>query len=338
MSDPVDEVMDLIFGHWRSQTLHAGVELGVFEVLAGEPRSAGEVAGELDLDPDNSYRLLRALASLGLLEERPDGSFRLSGEGELLTEDHPHSLRGVALLENGPEHYTLWPHLPGLVRTGEQDAFEDEHGSKLFEYPEEDPEYSRVFDEAMTSYSRAETRAVLEALDGSDLADVDHLCDVAGGYGYLLSRLLDTHPHLTGEVLDLPKVVEEAGDVPEEVGVADRLTFTAGDMFEAVPEADGYLMKHILHDWDDGECVEILESIREAAPSGTPVFVAELVVPGPGTPHFAKIFDINMMVCTTGRERTVEEYGELFERAGMELTAHHTAEGQPMSVVEGRVG
>lgn len=338
MSHPADAVMDLIFGRWRSQILYAGVKLGAFEVLDDAPRTAKEVADELDLDPDNTYRLLRALGSLDLLDERADGSFAVTGKGELLTDNHPHSLRGVVLLEESPEHYALWTHLPEFVRTGEQGAFEEEHGCELFEYPEADPEYGRVFDEAMTSYSRIETMAVLEALDDEALADVDHLCDVAGGHGFLLSHLVREHPHLTGEVLELPKVVEGSGDVPREIGVADRVTFTAGDMFEAVPEADGYLMKHVLHDWSDEECVEILESVRDAAPDGAPVFVAEHVVPGPDTPHFAKLFDVHMMVATTGRERTVEEYGELFERAGMRLVGHHTAAGHPMSVVEGRVG
>lgn len=337
MSHPAAEVMDLIFGHWRSQTLYAGVKLGIFAHLADGRRSAGEVAEDLDLDPENTYRLLRALASLDLLDEGPDGTFALTDKGEVLTEDHPQSLRGVALFEDSPEQYALWTHLPELVRSGQQDAFEEEHGYKIFEYPEVDPEYSRVFDEAMTSYSRTETRAVLEALDEEHLSEVNHLCDVAGGYGYLLSRLVREHPHLTGEVLELPKVVDEAGDLPEKIGVEDRVTFTAGDMFEEVPEADGYLMKHILHDWSDEECVQILENIREAAAPGAPVFVAELVVPGPDRPHFAKLFDINMMICTTGRERTVDEYGELFGRAGMELTGHHMAPRQPMSVVEGRV-
>ncbi|MFW6193260.1 MAG: methyltransferase, partial [Gemmatimonadota bacterium] len=281
MSHAAAEVMDLIFGRWRSQTLYAGVKLDVFEALAGRDRSAGEVAAELGLDPGNAYRLLRALASLELLDERPDGAFELTELGEVLTEDHPRSLRGVALLEESPEHYALWTHLPEFVRTGGQGAFEEEHGYRLFEYPEKDPEYSRAFDEAMTSYSRIETRAVLDALDADLLAQVDHLCDVAGGYGYLLSHVLDAHPHLSGEVLELPKVVEGAGEVPEDVGVDDRLEFTAGDMFEQVPEADGYLMKHILHDWSDDECVEILENVRLAADGEAPVFVAELVVPGP---------------------------------------------------------
>ena len=337
MSDAVDDVMDLIFGRWRSQTLYAGVELGIFEALAGGPASAGDLARRLSLDPDNTYRLLRALGSLGLLNERPDGAFELTERGTVLTDDHPRSLRGVALLEESPEHYALWTYLPEFVRTGEQGAFEEVHGHRIFEHPDADDEYARIFDDAMTSYSRTETLAVLEAVPEERFTGVDHLCDVAGGYGYLLSHVLEFHPHLSGEVLDLPPVVEEAGEVPEAVGVEDRITFTPGDMFESVPEADGYLMKHILHDWSDGECLEILANVRAAGREGAPVFVAELVVPGPDTPHFSKLFDIHMMVATTGRERTVDEYAELFDRAGLAFSGHHTSPGRPMSVVEGRV-
>lgn len=336
MSEPADEVIDLIFGRWRSQTLYAGVELGVFEVLAERPRSAGEVADELDLDAENTYRLMRALATIGLLDEHRDGNFEITDRGELLTEDHPRSLRGVALLEEGPEHYAAWTHLPELIRSGEEGAFEKEFGHPPYEHREADREYGRVFNEAMTSYSSMQTAAVLEALDEEQLADIRHLCDVGGGRGHLLCHLLESYPHLTGEVLELPQVVEEAGDLPAEMGVEDRLTFTAGDMFESVPEADGYLMKYILMDWSDGECVEILENIREAAEPGAPVFIAEEVVPGPETPHFAKLMDLHMLVATAGRERTVEEFGELFGRAGLELVGHHRADGRPMSVVEGR--
>jgi hypothetical protein len=132
-------------------------------------------------------------------------------------------------------------------------------------------------------------------------------------------------------------VVAEAGELPAEIGVEDRVTFTAGDMFEEVPAADGYVMKHVLHDWEDDECVEILENIRRAASPGAPVLVAEWVIPGPDTPHPSKVFDIHMMVAEGGRERTLEEYGEVFEAAGLELSAHHEPGGPRISVVEGRV-
>ncbi len=337
MSDAADEVMHLIFARWRSQTLWAGVELGVFEVLSDGARPAAGVAGELDLDPDNTYRLLRGLASLELLDERPDGTFAINERGEHLTRDHPMSLRGIARLVEGEEQYAIWPSLPELVETGEEDAFEQVHGAALFEYVQENPEHAEVFDEGMTSHSTVETRDVLEALDGYGFDGPAHLCDVGGGAGHFLSHLLDERPRLTGQVLELPQVVEKAGELPGRLGVADRITFTAGDMFESVPGADAYVLKHILHDWTDAECVRILANVREAADAGVPVLVAEYVVPGPETPHFAKLFDLHMLLCTGGRERTVEEYGELFDRAGIELVEHHQADGRLMSVVEGRV-
>ena len=321
MSDAADEVMHLIFARWRSQTLWAGVELGVFEQLADGPGPAEGVAEALELDPDNTYRLLRGLASLDLLDERPDGTFAINEGGEHLLGDHPMSLRGIARLVEGEEQYAIWPSLPELIESGEEDAFEEVHGASLFEYVQQNPEHAEVFDEGMTSHSTVETRDVLEALGGYRFGETAHLCDVGGGGGHLLSHLLDDRPHLTGEVLELPQVAEKAGEVPERVGVADRITFTPGDMFEAVPGADAYVLKHILHDWTDEECVGILDNVRQAADAGTPVLVAEYVVPGPEASHFAKLFDLHMLLCTGGRERTVEEYGELFRRAGSPLVS-----------------
>lgn len=337
MSESVDEVMSLIFGRWRSQTLYHGVELGIFEVLANGPETAAGVAEELDLDPGNTYRLLRALASLGLLDESPDRSFSLTGRGELLTKDHDPSLRGIARLIESPEQYAVWPRLSELVRTGEEEAFEDEFGQSMFEYIRTHPEHAEVFHEGMESNSAIETRDVLSALEDHDFSAFSRLCDVGGGTGHLLSHLLDEHPHLEGVVLELPEVVEQAGAVPEQLGVGDRITFTAGDMFDEVPTADAYLMKQITPDWSDEKCVEILDTIRAAAPPEAPVLVADQVVPGPDQPHFAKVFDLHMLLMTGGRLRTVEEFRDLFRRSGLEFVAHHTAEDAAMSVVEGRV-
>ena len=337
MSQAADEVMDLIFGRWRSQTLYHGVELGIFEVLADGPRSADEVAAERDLDPDNTYRLLRALGSLGLLDESPDGTFSLTERGRLLTSDHEPSLRDIARLIESPEQYAVWPRLSDLVRTGDEEAFEDEFGQTMFEYIQANPEHAEVFNEAMESNSAVETRDVLSALEGYDFSDVSRICDVGGGTGHLLGHLLAEHPHLEGEVLELPQVVEQAGDLPEEVGVADRMTFTAGDMFEQVPAADAYLMKQITPDWNDEECVEILETVRAAAPEGAPVLVADQIVPGPDTPHFSKVFDLHMLLMTGGRLRTVEEFRDLFRESGLEFVDHHAAEDASMSVAEARV-
>lgn len=317
MNDPYQSVMDILFGRWRSQILYAGVELGIFETLGAGPKRADQVASELNLNRVHTYRLLRALASLGLLSEDPNRSFALTPSGEFLRADHPQTLRGIVLLEEGPEHYAVWKHLCAIVREGGADGFVREFGRPIFVYAVEAPGYGAVFGEAMSSLSGGETAMVLEALAAYDFSGFSHVCDVGGGHGHLLCSLLARHPHLRGTVYELPSVIEQRDLLwAEKMNVANRCEYVAGDMFEGVPAADAYLLKHILHDWNDADCVRILSNIYRAAPRDARVFVAEYVVPGPQTPHFAKLFDIHMMCATGGQERTEEEYAELFERAG----------------------
>ncbi|GIW70486.1 MAG: methyltransferase [Planctomycetota bacterium] len=336
MPDPQSRVLDLIFGRWRSQILHAGVRLGIFDALREGPRTAAAIAAELGLDPSLAYRLLRALGSLELLHEDQARSFSLTETGELLRRDHPQTLRGVTLLEEGPEHYALWKHLPAMVRDGKQNAFIREFGRMAFDHAAQEPGYAEVFHDAMSSYCSAQTAWVLEALQGYDFSSIAHICDVGGGHGHLLSSLLARHPHLRGTVLELPQVIEDQELLwANRLGVGDRCTYLAGDMFAAVPPADAYMMKMILHDWNDEECVRILGNIARAAARGARLFVIEHLVPGPETPHFAKLFDIHMMCWGTGRERTVEEYRALLERAGWKYVRTWFPRSQMMGAVEG---
>ena len=316
---PTEEsaVMDLIFGRWRSQTLYSGVKLGIFDSLGPEAKSAGSVAQELGLDSALCYRLLRALGCLELLEEHDNRIFSVSAAGQLLRSDHPQTLRGVTLLEEGPEHYALWKHLPEMVRDGKQNAFVREYGHMAFDHAERNQEYGEVFNQAMSSYSNAHAVWVLDALKNHDFSKIGHLCDVAGGHGHLLCNFLTRYPHMMGTVIDLPKVVENKELLwADRMGVADRCTFVGGDMFQAIPVADAYTMKMILHDWNDDECVRILSNIRDASPENGRLFVCEHIVSDPKTPHFSKLFDIHMMCWGTGRERTSEEYQTLLERSG----------------------
>jgi hypothetical protein len=334
--EPGAKVLDLIFGRWRSQIVYAGVALGIFDSLGPTPRSAGEVAKTLELDPALTYRLMRALGSLELLREEPAREFSLTPAGHLLRRDHPQTLRGVTLLEEGPAHYAIWKHLPDMIRDGRQNAFVREFGHMAFEHAAKDPQYGAVFNEAMSSYSGTQAAWVLEALAGHDFSKISSLCDVAGGHGHLLCSILAKFPHLRGMVLELPSVIENqtllwAG----KMGVTDRCRYVGGDMFRGVPPADAYMMKMILHDWDDDECVQILSNALNAAPSGGAVFVIEHVVPGPETSHFSKLFDIHMMCWGTGRERTTEEYAALLERAGWRYVKTSYPASRMMGVVEG---
>jgi hypothetical protein len=336
MASPPEVIFDLTFGRWRSQILYTGVTLGVFDALADGPANADTLASTLGLDALLLYRLLRALGSLGALAEDNQRSFALTPVGDLLKRDHPQTLRGMVLLEEGPVHYALWKHLPAMVRDGKQNAFVREFGHMAFDHAHEDPEYTAVFNEAMSSYSAGQSALALEALEGVDFRSISHLCDVGGGHGHLLCSFLAKYPHLRGTVMDLPSVVGQSDLLwAERLGVADRCEFLGGDMFEEVPAADAYLTKMIIHDWNDDECVRILSNMRKAASPNGRVFVIEHVVPGPATPHFAKLFDVHMMCWGTGRERTVDEHSVLLKQAGWSSVRTWQPQTPPISVVEG---
>lgn len=331
-----EQVVDTILGRWKSQILYTGVKLGVFDSLGTSPRHSSEIAQELGLDASLAYRLLRALASIGFLAEKEGRAFSITPLGELVREDHPQTLKGVILLEEGPEHYAVWKHLASMVKDGKQDGFVREFGLKIFDYLSQNPAYAEVFNRAMSSYSATHTRLVLEALKHYDFSKVRSLCDIGGGHGHLICSLLLEHPHLKGTVLELETTIQNKELLwSGKMGVEDRCSYLAGDMFSEVPGSDLYVMKMILHDWNDEECVQILSNIYRASPPGGRVLVVEHVVPGPETPHFSKLFDIHMMCALTGRERTEREYAALLERAGLAYVQTHYPPSRSIGVVEG---
>ena len=207
MSDAADRVVDFIFGRWRSQILSAGTELGVFDHLdKTTPKAATTLATELGCDATMLYRLLRAQTTIGLLDEISTQSFVLTDSGDLLRSTHPQSLNAMARLEEGPQHYAFWKHLPAIVRDGKQTGFLREFGMMPFDYMRQNPDYAERFNSAMTSYSALQSALVLETLGGYDFSRCQTFCDVAGGHGHLMCALLQAHPHLSGIVLDLPEV------------------------------------------------------------------------------------------------------------------------------------
>src|SRR5215210_7014097 len=228
-----EKVTDIIFGRWKSQILYAGVKLGVFDITSSEPMSEAEIAKELGLDPALLYRLLRALASIGLLEENHGRRFSITSMGKLLRRDDPKTLRGVALLEEGPEHYAIWKHLTAMVKDGKQDGFVREFGQRIFEYAAEHPSYAEVFNQAMNSYSANQTRLVLEALEGYDFSGIRHFCDIGGGHGHLICSLLLSRPHLKGTVLEMEQVIQDKTLLwANKMGIGvDRCNYVNGDMF-----------------------------------------------------------------------------------------------------------
>lgn len=338
---PVAEAMDLVDSqdYLRQRILYAAVDLGLFDTLEDTHKSSDAMASTLDLDPSYTYRLLRALTSYGVVTENDQRGFALTPVGVCFQSDHPESIAGVIEFSFHPDHEAAWRHLPAMVREGGPDGYVREFGHDFFTHIEDAPELAAAFNELQTLNSKREAPQVLDAVSELDFSGMRTLCDVGGGHGYLLARLLDAYPKLEGIVLDLPSVVEEHDQHwASEIGVADRCEYMAGDMFESVPESDAYVLKHILHDWDDADCETILTTIHETAPADARLFVAEPLVPGPGVDHPSKQYDIVMLVENGARERTRTEYEALFERTGWELEDVHASDEGPLSVIEATKG
>lgn len=341
-AQPVDErieAAEALIGTdalWRGQILHAGATLGVFGRLDAEPTAASTVASDLDLDPDRTYRLLRAMAHFGVLEEDDERRFALTPLGALFREDHPDSVRSDLVFNRSPEWLRSMLHLPAVVREGGPPGFVREFGTGFFEYTASNPEFAGAYNALMELASRDHPEAFVDALDDVDRSAWSTICDVGGGRGHLLAHVLAAFPDLDGVVFDRPSVVAETEHrwAPE-LGVTDRCTYVGGDMFEAVPEADCYVLKWILHNWDDADCHRVLSTVREAAPADGRIFVLETLVPGPSTPHHAKRLDVTMMTQVGGRERTESEYETLLDRAGWALE-ETWAESGPIHVLQAR--
>lgn len=323
-----EDLQWLVIGHRPAAAISAAVELGLIDELSERSRTPDEVAAAAGTHPDATRRLLRALASLGILDE-VDERYAVSEFGRPLVSTEPASLASQAKLLSDPAIWAAWGNVAHSVRTGES-AFVALHGIDVWTHRSHHPGHSANFDALMTSLSASVVDAVAASYD---FAPGVHVVDVGGGEGSLLAAVLRRHPEATGEVLDQPHVVAPAG--PEDL--ADRWTGTGGSFFDAVPPADHYLLKWILHDWPDDECVTILTRCREAMRPGGAVLVAELVLDRPGHERQAAFMDLQMMVGPGGRERTEAEFAALFERAGLRL-ARVLDTGTPFAVLEAVAG
>jgi hypothetical protein len=321
----------LIMGFRVTQLIYVAAKLGLADRLEHGPQTPQQLAHAVGAGPRALYRLLRALASLGVFVETADGAFALTPLAHLLQSNVAGSLRSLALLY-GEEW--LWQAYGGMlysVQTG-QPAFEQAHGQPLYDYLHDHPSAAALFNQAMSAYSAQEAAAILAAYDFSGASRV---VDVGGGHGALLSALLHEHPHLSGILLDLAPVVAGAQRQLADAGLAGRATCVAGDFFEALPSGgDVYLLKSVLHNWDDAAAPRILRTCRQAMARHARLLVVERVIPPGNTSAEAKLFDINMMVVVGGQERTEREYDTLFQAAGFNLT-RVIQTGSPLSLIEG---
>lgn len=328
---PPEQMMGLLTGYWRSQAVYVAAKLGIADLLKTGPRSADELAQATGTHAPSLYRLLRALASVGVFVEGDGRHFALTPLAECLRSDVPGSQRSLAIM-NCEEHYRAWGELLFSVRTGKT-AFDQLYGMPVFEFLARHPGQAQVFDEAMVGVHGRETAAMLDAYDFSDIGV---LADVGGGNGSLLTAVLKQHPGLRGLLFDLPGVVARAKANIEAAGLAERCQIRGGNFFESIPAgADAYLLRHIIHDWDDAKATTILCNVHQAIKPDGKLLLIEGVVPPGNDLSFTKLLDLTMLVIPGGKERTESEYRELLGASGWQLTRIVPTQAE-VSVIEGR--
>jgi len=329
---PNIQLLQLIVGKWAMQAVYVAAELGIADRLRDGARASGDIARECATDDDATYRLMRALSNIGVLEEREGRVFALTPVGQYLRADVPGSLRGYTRFVGYAPTWTAWGEALHSVRTGEP-AVDHIFGENLFDWYAKHLDESAVFDDAMTSLSMLEADAVAA---GFDFSGISTLADVGGGRGYLLATILKANPTMKGILFDLAHVVSGASPLLGKHGVEARVRVEGGSFLETAPAgADAVIMKHILHDWNDDDSIRILRNCHRVLPKGGRVLVVEAVVSPPGQRGFAKLLDLEMLVLTPrGRERTEREFAELFAKGGFRLT-RVVPTMSPVAVVEG---
>jgi hypothetical protein len=319
---PSQDLWQLANSFRVSQALYVAATLGLADRVADGARSSADLARETNTDADTLYRLLRALASIGVFHEDENAHFSLTELGQDLRSESPTSIAGWVAFVGRPHIWQAWGNLLHSVRTGEN-AFRHVHGTDVWSYRSNHPEDGKVFDQAMADLTTHIHGAILGAYDFSRFKTV---VDVAGGRGALLASLLDVYPEMEGVLFDRPEVVADATK-------HERLRAVSGSFFESVPDGgDAYILKWIIHDWEDEESVAILRTCRAAMKDDATLLVLERIIGEPNTGPDATFSDLNMLVMPGGRERTVEEFATLLSQSGFALES--VSGGDPIAVIE----
>ena len=319
-----------ITGYWVSQMVFVVARLGIADVLAKGPKTPEAIAERVGAHAPFVHRVLRALAGIGVFAETPNGRFRLTPTAAALRSGVPGSLRDFALMMVDDYNWAGWGALLHGVQTGGV-AFDHVHGQRFFDYLVAHPDKEQRFAASMASISGAENDAVARAYGYGRFG---RLVDVGGAHGHLLATILRRHRRLRGVLYDQPQVVAGAAASGFLAGLDDRVEVAGGDFFASVPAgADAYIMKYIIHDWDDDRCARLLSLCRDAMAPGGRVLVVENVVEPGNRPGWSKMLDINMLALLTGKERTKAEFRDLFARAGLRLR-RVVPTASPISVLE----
>ena len=328
---PQKTILQMASGYWVTQALYVAAKLGVADLLKDGAKNCDELATATGVNARALYRLMRGLASLKVFAEEKDGYFNLTPLAACLQSDIPGSMRGIVMM-GGREYYQAWGNFLYSIQTGKS-AFEDLYDMPLFEYYAQNPESGKAYDQAQKSGSAA---ARAEILKRYDFSGISKLVDVGGGNGSLISAILKTNQTMQGVLFEQPSVIAEAKDLIQAEGVEERCSLVAGDFFESVPSSgDAYILRYILHNWDDEQAIAILKNCHRALVENGKILVIEQVIPPGNEPFIGKLLDLHMLVLFPGGcERTEDEYRALFEASGFQLTKIVTTKAN-VSVIEG---
>jgi len=317
---------------WLLPSIYVAAKLDIATLLKNNPLSAAEIAKHINADPSNILRLMRALCSQGIFKESHDGRYALNAMARGLL-DEPGSLRYMILHHLGPVNWNLMSNLEYAVRTG-KDAFKDRYGKGIYEFLKEHPGEYALFDKSMSNLSDIGLSPILNAYDFSNFALI---ADIGGGEGFLLANILQNYPRSKGILFDTPGALEKAPEMFAKYKVDDRTKVISGNFFDSIPgSADLYLMKNIIHNWNDAQSVELLKKINLAMKPDGRLIIIEMVVPAGTQSSLAKLLDIQMMATMPGaKERTAKEYRTLLERSGF-IQIRIIPTIAPISLIEAR--
>lgn len=331
MANESQQMFKMVTGYWVSQMVGTAARLSVADLLEPGAQSVTSLAERTGANPDALYRLLRGLASVGVFVEREGRAFANNTLSQTLRSNVPGSMRDMAIVQTAPGHWRPWERLPDAVKTGDRSSVAA-LGGELWDWLRDHPEERLVFSSAMGNLAALAGAELVRCWDFSKTKTV---VDVGGADGTLVKAVLRAFPSCAGTLFDLPHVVGPAAQGLEAAGLRGRCEVVGGDFFKQVPGGDVLLLKHVLHDWDDERAVTLLENCAAALRGDGRVLVLEMVIPDDGSPSPAQLMDLNMLVLVPGKERTAKEYGELFARAGLTLTAVVPTHS-PFSIVEAK--
>jgi SAM-dependent methyltransferase len=314
------ELLGIVFDSWKSQAIYVAAQLRIADLLIEEPRTAEELSVATNTDSPSLYRLLRALTTIEICREREDGAFELLPMGEFLRSETADSIRSTIIFSCGYQ-WPVWGNLLYSVQTGKS-ARQYLTGAEGFQHLERDPELAATFSQSMSEIARLVAPGIVQAYDFSKMKRV---VDVGGAHGELLATILAANPALRGVLFDLPHAAEHARSHMANAGVVDRCEFVSGDFFKSVtPDADGYVLKSVVHDWNDERSQVILENCRRAMAPGAKLLLVERVVPGrlEASPAHHQIVrsDLNMLISLAAQERNEDEFRRLLDASGFRIT------------------